>query len=69
MLSNKPFKKQIGKVSKAILEKVNKNLVYYLKVNQRKDADVIYWFNAIKDKSQCCFIRLDIAPSRIESLP
>ena len=60
------------KVSKAIVEKVNTILVDSLKVNQWKDTDnVINWFNAIKDKSQCCFIQLDIAefyPTIIESI-
>ena len=62
MPSNKPFKKnELGKVSKAILEKVNKNLVDSLKVNQWKDTDkVTNWSNAIKDKSQYCFIQLDL---------
>ena len=72
MPSNKPFKKRVGKVSKAILEKVNTILVDSVKVNQWKDTDnVINWFNAIKDKSQCCFIQLGIAefyPSVIESI-
>ena len=51
---------------------MNTNLVDSLKVNQWKDSDnVISWFNAIKDKSLCCFIKLDIAefyPSTIESI-
>ena len=62
----------MGKVSKAILEKVDTILVESLKVNQWKDTDnAINWFNAIKDKSQCCFIQLDIAefyPSLTESI-
>ena len=44
------------------MEKVNTILVDSVKVNQWKDTDnVINWFNAIKDKSRCCFIQLDIA--------
>ena len=50
----------MGKVSKAILEKVNIILEDSLRVYQWKDTDVINWFNAIKNKSQC-FIQLDIA--------
>ena len=62
----------MGKVSKAILEKVNAILVDSLKINQWKDTDnVINWLNAIKDKSQCYFIELDIAefyPTITESI-
>ena len=47
-----PSKSELGKVSKAILKKVNTILVDSLKVNQWKDTgNVINWFNAIKDKS------------------
>ena len=55
-----PSKSGLGKVSKAILEKANTILVDSLRVNQWKDNyNVINWFNAIKDKSQCCFIQID----------
>ena len=51
---------------------MNTILVDSLKVNQWKDTgNVINWFNASKDKSQCCFIQLDIAefnPSITESV-
>ena len=58
----RPSKSKLGKVSKAILEKVNRNLVDFLKVNQWEDTDnAINWFNAIKDKPLCCFRQLDIA--------
>ena len=67
-----PSKSELAKLSKAILEKVNTILVDSLKFNQWKDTDnVINWFNAIKDKSQCCFIQLDIVefyPSITESI-
>ena len=44
-----------------ILEKVNKNLVKSLKVNQwRNSESVINWFNAVENKFQCFFIQLDI---------
>ena len=47
-----PLKSELAKVSKVVLEKVNKNLLDSLKVNQRRDTDsLINWFNAIKDKS------------------
>lgn len=62
MSSNKPFKNELRKVSKAILKKVNKNLVDFLKVDQWKDTNnVTNWFNAILYKSQCYFIQLDKA--------
>ena len=52
-----PSKSELGKVSKAILKKVNTVLVDSLKVNQWKDSDnVINWFDGIKDKSQCFFL-------------
>ena len=46
-------KRELGKVSKVILENVNKNLVKSCKVNQLRNRDsFINWFNAIKNKSQ-----------------
>ena len=60
-----PSKSELGKVSKTILKKVNTILVDSPKVNQWKDTDdVINWFNAIKDKSQCCLF-YSIRHSRI----
>ena len=56
-----PSKSELGKVSKAILENMNENLVKSLKVNQwRNTNSVINWFNAIENKSQCFFTQLDI---------
>ena len=56
-----PSKSELGKISKAILEKVNKSLVDSLKVNQWKNTDsVINWFNAIENKPQCVLIQLEI---------
>ena len=53
MPSKNTSKSELGKVSKAILEKVNKNLIDFLKVNEWKDTDnVINWSNAIKKKSK-----------------
>ena len=55
------LKSKLGKVSKIILEKVKKNLVRSLKVNQWRNTDsVINWFNAIENKFQCFFLQLDI---------
>ena len=57
-----PSKSELTKVSKVVLEKVNKNLLDSLRVNQWKDTDdVVNWFNAIKNKSPYCFIQLDKA--------
>ena len=56
-----PSKSELGKVSKVILENVNKNLVNFLKVNQWRNADsVIDLLKAIENKPQCLFIQLDI---------
>ena len=67
-----PLKSSLGKVSKVILENMNKNLVRSLKVNQWRNTDsVINWFNAIENKSQCFFIQLDIVefyPSILENI-
>ena len=56
-----PSKSELGKISKTILEQVNKSLVDSLKVNQWKNTDsVINWFNALENKPQCVLIQLDI---------
>ena len=56
-----PSKSELGKVSKVILENMNTNLVKSLNVNQwRSPNSAINWLNAIVNKSQCLFIRLDI---------
>ena len=47
-----------------MVEKVNKNLQNYLKVEllKCKDTDsVINWSIVVKDKLECCFVQLDIA--------
>ena len=47
-----------------MVEKVNKNLENYLKVEllKCKDTDsVINWSIVVKDKLECCFVQLDIA--------
>ena len=57
-----PTKSELGKVSKFILEKINKNLKDILILNQWKNTnDVLEWFNNISDKRNCAFIQLDIA--------
>ena len=55
-------KSEIGKISKSILENINRNLPERLQVNQwRNSESVIKWFYSIENKSQCKFIQLDIA--------
>ena len=56
-----PAKNEIGRISKAILDKINKNLKNIMKVNQWKDSsEVITWFKQIDDKSKHKFIIFDI---------
>ena len=56
-----PCKNEIGKISKIVLEKINKKLLKELDFNQWKNTDdVIRWFRNIPNKSQCKFIQLDI---------
>ena len=56
-----PSHSELGKVSKRILDNINKHIIEHTKVNQWKNsASVIEWFKAIKDKQQCTFIVFDI---------
>ena len=56
-----PSKSELAKISKTILEKVNKSLVDSLKFNQEKNTiSAIDWFNTIENKPQCVLIQLDI---------
>ena len=56
-----PCKSEIGKISKSILENINRSLLKLLQVNQWKNSEsVIKWFGSIENKSQCKFIKLDI---------
>ena len=65
-------KSKIGKISKSILENINRNLLKLLQVNQwRNSESVIKWFYSTENKSQCKFIQLDIAefyPSILEEI-
>ena len=57
-----PCKSEIGKISKSILENINRNLVKFPQVNQSRNLGrVIKWFYSIENKSQCKFIQFDIA--------
>ena len=56
-----PYKSELGKINKLILEKANQYLVDLLSWNQWKKSDmVINWFVSIKNKFQYAFIQLDI---------
>ena len=49
-----PSKSELGKVSKQILEKINKIIVQHLNVNKWKNSkSVIKWFTALENKTDC----------------
>ena len=57
-----PCKNRIGKISKSILETINRNLLKFFQVSQWRNLEsVIRWFYSIENKSQRKFIQLDIA--------
>ena len=48
-----PSKSELGKVSKRMLDNINKYIIEHTKVNQwNTSASVIEWFKAIKKKQQ-----------------
>ena len=56
-----PAKNELGRISKAILDKINKKLNASLQVNQWKDTkEVLQWFNDIPEKGKHKFIIFDI---------
>ena len=56
-----PAKNELGRISKAILDKINLNLRNTTKTNQWKNTnDLISWFKSIKNKQNCTFISFDI---------
>ena len=56
-----PSKSEIRKISKIILEKVNKVVIKSTKINQWKNEDiVIEWFKRIENKGETSFIIFDI---------
>ena len=67
-----PAKNEIGRISKDILDQINKELRNTLQLNQWKNTkDVISWFKEIENKPRCKFILFDIKefyPSIKESL-
>ena len=67
-----PAKNELGRISKSILEKLNKSIRESLQLQQWKStSDVLQWFNKIKNKQQSKFIVFDIKdfyPSISENL-
>ena len=55
----KPCKSEIGKISKSVLENINRNLLKLLQVYQW-NSESVKWFCSIENKSQCKLIQLDI---------
>ena len=56
-----PAKNELGRISKAILDKIKINLRNATNVNQWKNSnDVISWFVSIKNMQNCKFISFDI---------
>ena len=57
----KPSKSEIGKISKIILDKVNKMVIESNKFNQWKNTDIaIEWFKSIENKGENSLIIFDI---------
>jgi hypothetical protein len=67
-----PTKSEIGRISKQLLENINKTLTTKTGVNLwRKTTDVIDWFKSIENKTSCTFISFDVVdfyPSITENL-
>ena len=56
-----PSKTDIGKISKCILDSINKNIIQKSKVNQwHNTSEVISWFKNIKNKNKTSFINFDV---------
>lgn len=67
-----PSKQEIGKISKQILDNINKKLLNATKVNQWKNtSSVLQWFRNLPNKRKCAFITFDVVefyPSISETL-
>ena len=56
-----PFKSDIGKISKSILDRITKAIVSTASVNQWKNtSDVIKWFKSIPNKRVSSFVNFDV---------
>jgi hypothetical protein len=57
-----PTKSEIGKISKQILDRVNKKIITALNLNQWKNTTaVLNWSNNVENKNQYSFIAFDVA--------
>ena len=57
-----PSKSDVGKISKSILDKINKAIVSTTSVNQWKNtSDVAKWFKNIPEKRVSSFVNFDVA--------
>ena len=56
-----PRKTELGKISKKIIEDINKQLTEKMKMNQWKSTkNVTDWFIKIENKKDCTFIQFDL---------
>jgi len=56
-----PAENEIGRISKHILQNLNRSITETLKLNQwNSTKDVINWFKNINDKHLCKFLMFDI---------
>ena len=56
-----PSKASVGKISKIILDRINKSVVTPTKINEWKNtASIIEWFKNISNKEKWSFIQFDI---------
>ena len=56
-----PSKPEIGRISKQILEEINRKLVSITKVNQWKNtSSVLQWFKQLTNKGDSAFICFDV---------
>ena len=53
-------KQEIGKISKQILDNINKKLLSVKKVNYWKKTSVLQWFKHLHNKHRCAFITFDV---------
>ena len=56
-----PAKSEIGKVSKQLLDRINRKVIQSTGINQWKNTSaVLAWFNNISNKEQYSFISFDV---------
>ena len=55
-----PSKSEIGRVSKELLDRINKTIVSKTGIHQWKNTKAtLHWFRGIQNKTQCSFIAFD----------